>query len=295
MTGENWMRKLVGTIGASSEFPGLTVPALMDMGSWGLQEWIVGTVGRTASESMDYWERLGWLLGICHVFWITDMHAENVLTTEQGPVVVDLETVAHPPPPRIRICGQDDSTVSTRKTSVLETCLLSTAPLIRKRPKLDWAYGASEENKKIAVLAFERCYLLLRELLRTPMQKSKLLSPLFRGPLRLVLRPTSEYTNLRNLIDRDELSEEDCRKQVKSILLNSATIPEAADFEVDSIFRGNIPAFRHDMLLREVALVDRPDQVFLLPRSPMDYLEDHHRTLDDDDLKLQKSTISASL
>ncbi|MEU0134780.1 type 2 lanthipeptide synthetase LanM family protein [Streptomyces sp. NPDC006296] len=85
-----WFDSLPGT-------PGLRVPRVLDRGTYGWAEFVEGAPCRSASETTLFYRRLGALLALLHVLDGTDLHHENLIACGAHPVLVDVETLFHPP------------------------------------------------------------------------------------------------------------------------------------------------------------------------------------------------------
>ncbi|WP_327118449.1 type 2 lanthipeptide synthetase LanM family protein [Streptomyces sp. NBC_01341] len=85
-----WFNSLEGT-------PGLRAPRVLDRGAYGWAEFIEDAPCRSASGTTLFYRRLGALLALLHVLDGTDLHHENLIACGAHPVLVDVETLFHPP------------------------------------------------------------------------------------------------------------------------------------------------------------------------------------------------------
>ncbi|MFE7462776.1 type 2 lanthipeptide synthetase LanM family protein [Streptomyces sp. NPDC057499] len=87
-----WFNTLPGT-------PGLRTLALLDRGPYGWVEFVAERPCRTARQVDSFYRRQGALLSLLHVLDGTDLHHENLIADGEYPVLVDVETLFHPPLP----------------------------------------------------------------------------------------------------------------------------------------------------------------------------------------------------
>lgn len=85
-----WFNSLEGT-------PGLRAPRVLDRGAYGWAEFIEDAPCRSAAGTALFYRRLGALLALLHVLDGTDLHHENLVACGAHPVLVDVETLFHPP------------------------------------------------------------------------------------------------------------------------------------------------------------------------------------------------------
>lgn len=88
----NWFNALPGT-------PGLRSLALLDRGSYGWVEFASERPCRSAGQVESFYRRQGALLALLHALDGTDLHHENLIADGEHPVLVDVETLFHPPLP----------------------------------------------------------------------------------------------------------------------------------------------------------------------------------------------------
>jgi len=77
------------------------------------------------TELHAYFEHAGALLGALYLVGGTDVHVENLIASQNGPVLIDAETLFHPP---VAVDGMDSASVSVNRTlftdSIIRTGLL---------------------------------------------------------------------------------------------------------------------------------------------------------------------------
>ncbi|WP_419914549.1 type 2 lanthipeptide synthetase LanM family protein [Hoeflea sp.] len=81
----------------------------MDMDGYGWCEYISHSPVRSKSDLRRYHRRLGILLAVARVLRITDLHSENLVADGDWPVLIDLETIFHPPETSLRPKSNDVS------------------------------------------------------------------------------------------------------------------------------------------------------------------------------------------
>ena len=79
--------------------PTLTHPKVFDRGTYGWQQFVAPAGCHDRSAITRYFERVGGLLAILYSFDSNDFHYENVIACGEHPMLVDLETLFHPPLP----------------------------------------------------------------------------------------------------------------------------------------------------------------------------------------------------
>ncbi|MFJ8883834.1 type 2 lanthipeptide synthetase LanM [Streptomyces sp. NPDC102402] len=77
--------------------PDLRAPRVLDRGAYGWAEFVGGTPCLSTAETTLFYRRLGALLALLHVLDGTDLHHENLIACGPHPVLVDVETLFHPP------------------------------------------------------------------------------------------------------------------------------------------------------------------------------------------------------
>lgn len=87
-----WFNALPGT-------PRLRSPAVLDRGDYGWVEFAAERPCRSARQVESFYRRQGALLALLHVLDGTDLHYENLIADGEHPVLVDVETLFHPPLP----------------------------------------------------------------------------------------------------------------------------------------------------------------------------------------------------
>ena len=74
----------------------LKAPRTLVRDGYGWAEFIAADTADPAGGLPLFYRRAGGLLAILHLLQAKDLHYENVITSEGGPVIVDLETLLHP-------------------------------------------------------------------------------------------------------------------------------------------------------------------------------------------------------
>lgn len=77
--------------------PGLRVLRVLDRGDYGWAEFVEERPCSTAAETRQFYRRQGALLALLHTLDGTDLHHENLIACGPHPVLVDVETLFHPP------------------------------------------------------------------------------------------------------------------------------------------------------------------------------------------------------
>ncbi|MFI8199226.1 type 2 lanthipeptide synthetase LanM family protein [Streptomyces sp. NPDC085942] len=77
--------------------PDLRVPRVLDRGEYGWAEFVEERPCATAAETRRFYWRQGALLALLHALDGTDLHHENLIACGPHPVLVDVETLFHPP------------------------------------------------------------------------------------------------------------------------------------------------------------------------------------------------------
>ncbi|MBM7054818.1 type 2 lanthipeptide synthetase LanM family protein [Streptomyces durocortorensis] len=77
--------------------PGLRVLHVLDRGDYGWAEFVEERPCASAAETRDFYRRQGALLALLHALDGTDLHHENLIACGPYPVLVDVETLFHPP------------------------------------------------------------------------------------------------------------------------------------------------------------------------------------------------------
>ncbi|CAM5553110.1 type 2 lanthipeptide synthetase LanM family protein [Streptomyces atroolivaceus] len=85
-----WFNSHTGT-------PDLRAPRVLDRGAYGWAEFVEEAPCRSTAETTLFYRRLGALLALLHVLDGTDLHHENLIACGPHPVLVDVETLFHPP------------------------------------------------------------------------------------------------------------------------------------------------------------------------------------------------------
>ncbi|MEU5410695.1 type 2 lanthipeptide synthetase LanM family protein [Streptomyces clavifer] len=77
--------------------PDLRTPRVLDRGAYGWVEFVEERPCDSAAETTRFYRRQGALLALLHVLDGTDLHHENLIACGPHPVLVDVETLFHPP------------------------------------------------------------------------------------------------------------------------------------------------------------------------------------------------------
>ncbi|GGY82672.1 hypothetical protein GCM10010327_11090 [Streptomyces nitrosporeus] len=110
----DWFNSLAGT-------PDLRIPRVLDRGEYGWAEFVEEAPCGSADDTAHFYRRLGALLGLLHVLDGTDLHHENLIAHGPYPVLVDVETLFHPPSAATR---SDDPAARALHASVHRVGLL---------------------------------------------------------------------------------------------------------------------------------------------------------------------------
>ncbi|MCX5398676.1 type 2 lanthipeptide synthetase LanM family protein [Streptomyces sp. NBC_00102] len=106
---------------ARSGLPALRVPAVVERPGHGWAEFVAPGECRTTADVDRFYLRLGGLLALTHAVGGTDLHHENLVACRDEPVLVDVETLFHPPEPA---AGRPDPAEAALEASVHRTGLL---------------------------------------------------------------------------------------------------------------------------------------------------------------------------
>ncbi|MFE8006106.1 type 2 lanthipeptide synthetase LanM family protein [Streptomyces sp. NPDC057418] len=77
--------------------PGLRAPRVLDRGAYGWVEFVEERPCDSVEETTLFYRRQGALLALLHTLDGTDLHHENLIACGPHPVLVDVETLFHPP------------------------------------------------------------------------------------------------------------------------------------------------------------------------------------------------------
>jgi type 2 lantibiotic biosynthesis protein LanM len=72
------------------------IVSYLERQGYGWMEFLATNKVRSQDEHVDYYRRVGSLLALLHALRATDCHNENLFVVDGYPVMVDLETIAHP-------------------------------------------------------------------------------------------------------------------------------------------------------------------------------------------------------
>ncbi|MEM8933399.1 MAG: type 2 lanthipeptide synthetase LanM family protein, partial [Acidobacteriota bacterium] len=90
-----------------------TAAAVLDRGDHGWVEWVEAAPCPTVTAVERFYRRQGVLLAVLHVLGTTDLHHENLIAVGASPILVDLETLAHPVLPGWPVEGDTDASDSS--------------------------------------------------------------------------------------------------------------------------------------------------------------------------------------
>ncbi|WP_198042340.1 type 2 lanthipeptide synthetase LanM family protein [Kitasatospora azatica] len=110
----DWFNEQPGT-------PGLPVLALLDRGEYGWVEHVAHRPCTTARQLDGFYRRQGALLALLYALDGTDLHYENLIACGDEPVLIDVETLFHPP---LAVRGMEDPAALALGSSVYRTGLL---------------------------------------------------------------------------------------------------------------------------------------------------------------------------
>ncbi|WGP10184.1 type 2 lanthipeptide synthetase LanM family protein [Streptomyces sp. SH5] len=88
---------LVEWFGSLPGAPELRVPRVLDRGDYGWAEFVEERPCASGAETRQFYRRQGALLALLHALDGTDLHHENLIACGPHPVLVDVETLFHPP------------------------------------------------------------------------------------------------------------------------------------------------------------------------------------------------------
>ncbi|GGP79766.1 type 2 lanthipeptide synthetase LanM family protein [Streptomyces sindenensis] len=88
---------LVEWFGSLPGAPELRVPRVLDRGDYGWAEFVEERPCASGTETRQFYRRQGALLALLHALDGTDLHHENLIACGPHPVLVDVETLFHPP------------------------------------------------------------------------------------------------------------------------------------------------------------------------------------------------------
>ncbi|MFJ9949701.1 type 2 lanthipeptide synthetase LanM [Kitasatospora sp. NPDC091207] len=112
---------LLGWFDAQPGVPRLRALGLLDRGDYGWTEFAEARPCRTGYEVERFYRRQGALLALLHAVDGTDLHYENLVAAGEQPVLVDVETLFHPP---ARTCPAQDPAARALEESVHRVGLL---------------------------------------------------------------------------------------------------------------------------------------------------------------------------
>jgi type 2 lantibiotic biosynthesis protein LanM len=94
-TGEAWFELLEWLKREDASFS-LSAPRVLSRENYGWVEWVDPATNSDEAGAQLYYQRAGELLALAWLFSATDLHQENVIATQDGPVIIDLETLFTP-------------------------------------------------------------------------------------------------------------------------------------------------------------------------------------------------------
>lgn len=96
---------------------------ILNRSSYGWVEFIETAPCKNAEESSRYYQRCGMLLCLAYILNSTDLHHENIISSGENPVLIDLETLMHPLVKEIGV-PEANKEVQFLAHSVMRTALL---------------------------------------------------------------------------------------------------------------------------------------------------------------------------
>lgn len=113
----DWFNEQPGT-------PGLRTPALLDRSGYGWVEFVAPQPCASPGQLERFYLRQGGWLALLHAVDGTDLHFENLIACADHPVLVDIETLFHPPNPAGPDRADQDPAALVLEASVQRTALL---------------------------------------------------------------------------------------------------------------------------------------------------------------------------
>jgi type 2 lantibiotic biosynthesis protein LanM len=93
--GEAWFELLEWLKREHANFS-LSAPRVLSRENYGWVEWIAPATIKDEPAAERYYQSAGELLALAWLFAATDLHEENIIATQDGPVIIDLETLFTP-------------------------------------------------------------------------------------------------------------------------------------------------------------------------------------------------------
>ncbi len=118
---------------------------IIDRGAYGWVEFVEARGCASEGEVRRFYERQGGQLALLYALEATDLHSENLIAAGEYPILVDLETLFHPPLPEATLDRPGGQAETFLDRSVLRTGLL---------PERLWS-GAGSEGIDISGLGAE--------------------------------------------------------------------------------------------------------------------------------------------
>lgn len=154
--------KFLSWVNAMSDLPTFKTTDYLLREEYGWMEWVTAKPCSTESEIEQYYRRAGALICLLYVSEFSDGHLENIVSVNDQPMVIDLETLAQPNPAikNIPVVGDIRQIV---RDSVLRTGLV---PM--HQPDIDISghsgFGSHEASTKAEVREFQHINTDLMEL-----------------------------------------------------------------------------------------------------------------------------------
>jgi type 2 lantibiotic biosynthesis protein LanM len=131
---------LLDWLAERTDLPAIERPAVLARDEYGWLEWVRADSCPDRAAVERYYRRAGALLGVLYALRFTDGHLENLVAAGEHPVVVDVETLAHP--------AFSDGRLPHDDTPALRESVLRTGLLPVDRPDSDLAdlsgFGSDE-------------------------------------------------------------------------------------------------------------------------------------------------------
>ncbi|WP_162224288.1 type 2 lanthipeptide synthetase LanM [Halorussus salinus] len=131
---------LLDWLAERTDLPTIERPAVLARDEYGWLEWVRADSCPDRAAVERYYRRAGALLGVLYALRFTDGHLENLVAAGEHPVVVDVETLAHP--------AFSDDRLPHDDTPALRESVLRTGLLPVDRPDSDLAdlsgFGSDE-------------------------------------------------------------------------------------------------------------------------------------------------------
>jgi type 2 lantibiotic biosynthesis protein LanM len=148
---------LLGRVAAEGG-PALRALKVLERRGYGWVEFLEARAAPDGAAERRYAERCGELLATVHILLGSDCHSENLLASEDQPVLVDMETLLTPTPaPGAGASPADQLFTRLISRSVLRTGFLPGWTMASRRRKLDESgFGAGEDVSGQRILRFTK-------------------------------------------------------------------------------------------------------------------------------------------